>query len=343
MHKQVVVTRRRCYCNAFQFLTSTKMNNTSYTSPIPCTQNVLGHFAITLLFLALPFHFLVGKILAFNLRFEYPRHIILFCLSVSDSLQVSVTAFALITSTIGDIQTETQSCAGLRYAIQFIVSLTLIVSSLTLVALSIERYIACFHSYRIHELLTNKRIISTLVSFWICGVIGGGIACIPSSQRTSNPLSDSAYFNLIFVCITLPVSLILIVIQSLLLHLSRQKMRISTNAMHPSSSTSDADEEERARKRQIKVAIIASSVVLSYLVCMLPSACMIVVYRFAKPATPRYWKLIFTISLAMANTLPNPFIYGFGMLDTREAIVKELKKIKNYLLIKLCLKDELET
>ena len=311
--------------------------NATYYS---CAPDMNGNVAILLLFLALPFHFFVGKILAFNLRFENPRHIILFCLSASDSLQVTVTAFTIMVSKFGDLEAGTQSCTNLRYAVVFNGALTLIVSSLTLVALSIERYIACFHSYRIHELLTNKRIIPTLVAFWICGVIGGGLACIPNSPRSQQSIvMDSAYFRLIFAFVTISVSIVLTVVQLLLFCLSRKKL----NRIQPSSSSSNQVEIENMRKRQIKVAIVASMVVLSYLVCMAPGTSLIIIDLKSKVSIQSFWKHKFTIALAMANTLLNPFIYGFGMLDTREAIVKEVKKIKNYLLIKLRLKDELET
>ena len=315
------------------------MNTTNSTSQISCTPNLTGNFAIVLLFLALPFHFLVGKILAFNLRFENPRHIILFCLSVSDSLQISITAFTIIVSKIGDFKNGTLACDGLRYTIYFNSTLTYIVSSLSLVALSIERYIACFHSYRIHELLTNKRIIPTLVAFWICGVIFGGIACIPGSQGNGQPiLTTSEYFDDIFVYVTFSVSLVLIVVQSLLYYLSRKKL----NRVQPGSSFSNDNEAEIQRKRQIKVAIVASAVVASYSICMLPGASLIVAHRFAKILVPSFWNRILTISLGMLNTLMNPFIYGLGMVDTREAIIKDLRKIKNFILIKLGLRDELD-
>ena len=48
-------------------------------------------------------------------------------------------------------------------------------------------------------------------------------------------------------------------------------------------------------------------------------------------------------ALILVNTLLNPFIYGFGMVDIREAIIKELKKMKNAILLKLGLRDEFDT
>ena len=303
---------------------------------MPCTQDAVGTYTITLTTLILPFHFLVGKVLAFNLRFENPRHIILFCLSASDSVQMTVVALCAVIRKIGDFELETLSCDVLRYTIIFFATLTVIVSSLTLVALSFERYVACYHSYRIPELLTNEKIIPTLIAICICGAIGGGIACIPKKQERNNVIvSQSAYMDIIFIIIGLATSFILIVIQSFLFYLSRKKL----THVQPGPSSSNQDEEEIVRKRQIKIAIVASLVVLSYMICMLPFACVSITARFTNVSLTS--KSV-AISLVATNTFLNPFIYGFGMVDIREAIIKELKKMKNFILLKLGVIDEFE-
>ena len=313
------------------------MNNTIITHKIGCSPNLTENFAIILLFSALPFHLFVGKILAFNLRFDNPRHYILLCLSASDSLQVAVTAIASVASKIGDFELGTQGCDGLRYTITFNATLTFIVSSLSLVVLSIERYIACYHSFRVPELLSNTKIIRTLVGFWICGLIGGGIACIPGSRGNRGPvLTSSEYIYGIFLFFTLPASFILIVIQLLLLRLSMKKLNIVQDIALASNET----EEPELRRRQIKVAFVAGAVVFSYLVCMLPTACLVIADHFVRVP---FNYITLAVSLGMANTLLNPFIYGLGMLDTREAITKELKTMKNFALVKLGLKDEFDT
>ena len=313
------------------------MNNTSIPSLVYCVPDNIPSYGMALLFFVLPVHFLVGKVLAFNLRFENPRHIILICLSASDSIQVTVIALCSVVFKIGEFELTTVSCDVLRYTLIFIGTLTVIVSSLTIVALSIERYIACYHSYRIPELLTNEKIIPTMIAIWICGAIGGGIACIPNWQRR-NPtvVSQSAYMDMILTIIGLATSLILMVIQSSLFYLSRKKL----THVQPGPSFSNQDEEENIRKRQIKVASVASLVVLSYVICMLPFAGMSIAAHLTEVSVNA---LKVGAILILVNTLLNPFIYGFGTVDIREAIIKELKKMKNAILLKLGLRDEFDT
>ena len=311
------------------------------TAVVPCGNSVTSSFALVLLLLALPFHLLILKILVFNLRFDSPRHIILCCLSVSDALQVIFSSFLAIVVLIGRIEERTSSCVGLRYVVVFISMLTYIVSSTTLVALSIERYIACFHAYRIHEWLTSKRVITALTVFWVCGIIGGGIACIQDPDgRGQFVLLSSNYWGIIAMAVAFPVSAILVVIQSMLFYLSRKKLR----GIQPTiTSCSSQDDENIVMKKQLKVAFVAGAVVVSYLTCSFPAVCLAIYRRSSHSKVSQKSWAVAAICLAMLNTLLNPFIYGLGMQDTRHEVWKELRKIRNTVLLKLAMRDELDS
>ena len=301
--------------------------------------NFTGNLSIALLFLGLPFHILIIKLLAFDLRFANPRHIILFCLCISDSLQLTVTAITITIKKAMYLQNEVHICMRLVSTIIFNTILTCTVSSLTLVVLSIERYIACFHSYRIQEWLTNKRVIVALTFVWICGVIGGAISCIPDSKQPKKVmLANSRHFRIVYIIVTFPVSFVLIVIQTMLFCLSRKKLNSRRSC---SAASSNPDGVQGKRRRQIKGAITSCVIVLSYLICMLPGACFLVINRYGDGSREGDLKLLFMIALGMLNTLLNPLIYGFGMMDTREAILKELRKIKTLVQTKLRVRNEL--
>lgn len=306
------------------------MDTSNSTRIVACAKGFTGNFAIVLLFMALPFHFLTIKVLAFNLRFASSRHIILLCLSVSDCLQVLINCICIVSLKIANLTTESSTCKVIRSTIAFNAALTLIVSSLSLMALSIERYIACFYSYRIHELLTNKRIVGSSIVFWILGFSVGPVAAIPKESGAEEAiLIGSAYLGHIVVGTVLPVSALLVIIQLKLFFLSRKKMTRVVPSMQSEV------ERKSIFKRQFRVALIASMVILSYIACLLPGACFVILNEFLKMAVPKFSLQMLSIALGMANALLNPFIYGFGMLDTRQAIKRELKRMKNYVLEKI--------
>ena len=316
------------------------MTGSNETAAIPCGNSSTGRVSLAVLLLALPFHLLILKILAFNFRFDNPRHIILCCLSVSDSLQMIFSSFLSFVFLARHVEERSNLCVGLRNVGMFLIALTYTVSSLTLVALSVERYIACFHAYRIREWFTNKRVITVLILFWMCGIIGGGVACIQDpSRREQFILLSSSYFGIVLMAVTFPVSAILVVIQSLLFYLSRKKLRFIQPASTPSSNQND---DKILMKKQLKIAAVAGAVVLSYLICSLPGVCLDIYRRSSHSnGNQTLWSII-AISLGMINSLLNPFIYGLGMLDTRQEIWKELRKIRNALLVKFGMRDELE-
>ena len=319
---------------------SEEMNEDNSTFHHSCWSNFTGDFSIALLIVALPFHLFIMRVLAFNLRFENPRHIILFCLSASDSMQLAVTALVILIIKFEDTARGTAACKSLRDTLIFTTGLTYIVSSLTLVVLSAERYIACFHSYRVHVWLTRERVIAALSGCWASGAIGGGIAIIPDARESNQVvLKDSWCFRVIFVTITLAVSCILIVVQSMLLWLSRKKFR----SIQPSSSSSSISEEvPNVRKRKVQTAVAASIVFLSYSICMLPGALLIIVKSSTENPEASYVTDMSVITLGMLNTVLNPFIYGLGMQDTRRAMLAELKKVKSFFLIKFRLQSEFD-
>ena len=310
------------------------------TAEVACANRFTNSFSLALLLLALPCHLLILKILIFNFRFDSSRHIILCCLSVSDSLQMIASSFFAIVVLIGRFEDRTSLCVGLRYMTIFISVMTFIVSSLTLVALSVERYIACFHSYRIHEWLTSKRVITALIVFWVSGTIGGGFSCIQdSNSRDQFALLNSSYLEVILMTTAIPVSAILVIVQSMLLYLSRKKLR---GIQPTSTSSSSQDDENSLMKRQVKIAVVAGAVVLSYLICSLPGMFLVIYRRIGHSRGKEKSLKIAAIGLGSLNTLLNPFIYGLGMLDTRKEIWKELRKIRNTLLSKFGMRDDLD-
>ena len=312
------------------------MDGANSTIKQVCGGNTTGIFAVILLFMALPFHFLMIKILAINFRFSSPRHIILLCLSVSDCIQITVSAVCMTVLKITVTTTETATCKALSHVITFTAALTFVVSSLTLVALSVERYIGCFYSLHRHVLLTNKRFIIAVTIFWILGLLAGLISLISDGgARQSAVLTNTEFLGKIMVTTTLSVSSALVFIQVRLIILSMKNLkRVIPGASAPNPA------EQRSFYKQLRIATVTSIVFVSYILCMVPSSFLIIMTEFTGIWKPTHRRQILVISLGMANTLLNPFIYGLGMLDTKQAIKTEINKIKTFVIEKICIRDD---
>lgn len=299
---------------------------------VPCSPSVFGSFTISLLFVVLPIHMLVVKVLLVNIRLEMPRHIILFSLSLSDCLQILVSAVCMSCLKALDVTTDALMCRTFRTVMQVNGASTLVVSSFTLVSLSIERYIVCTYCYRFREIVTKNRAVYAQTLILIAGTVAGGVTAYSSSQGETTPgkmfsLSKDSFLFL-FVIVTFTVSFVLTIVQVRLFCISRAKM------LPVAPGTSYAVHRHRAvmRKRQLRVTFVASTVVVAYLLCMIPFSCLILIDKFIrKEASPLFLQRLLT-SLAMVNNLVDPLIYGLGIVDTRQAMKRELARIKAFVL-----------
>ena len=82
------------------------------------------------------------------------------------------------------------------------------------------------------------------------------------------------------------------------------------------------------RRRHLKLAFVASVVVVLYVVCMAPLA-LLVVYELISGGDDSVFVAKPIVSLlALANTLVDPFVYCLGMRDTRKILFKEVNRIR---------------
>ena len=276
-------------------------------------------------FLALPFHVLMMKILLKDVNLALPRHKIMLSLCISDGLQVLLIFLSVCTGyrlTTGD-----KACIVLRQISLFAASLTLPVSSLAILALSFERYVACIHSFHLYQILTDMRVKLGTISVWIIGFIATTITVAIHPKNTREiVLDDLDAFRIIAVIFVIPVSIAVIIIQARLFFFSRKKLR----TIFPARPFGVQAELADLCKKQLKVAIVASVVVISFVVCMIPLA-VVYLYELLNSVTVSLSLKKNCIALVMVNAFIDPYIYGFGVADTRKLIIKNVRKIKQFI------------
>eukprot|EP00795_Rhopilema_esculentum_P006835 gene6835-12428_t len=219
----------------------------------------------------------------------------------------------------------------MRRCLQFISPLTVVVTSLTLVALSVERYIACVHGLRFHQIVTNRRVSLAFVIIWVFGFLCA--ACNLTMIRHSDIVgqsvqSETPALRVIVVVIEIPTTCFtLIVIQATLFKFSRKKLL----EVQPGMPVSSQAEQRNLLERQLKIAFVAAIVVITYLFCSFPGAILALLTLITHGTQP-VDKYNFAVALWMLNAFTDPFVYGFGMRDTRKALIKQTKSIISALL-----------
>ena len=287
-------------------------------------------FVMGLLFLVfvLPLHILIGKILWKDAQLTLPRHKIMLSLTASDSLQIfSISCSMIAVMAFSSQPYEESACNILNGILLFFATTTMTVSSLSIITLSIERYISCIYSFYIHQIMTTKRVIFVICTQWLVALGFGAVTvymhAISASSSTS--VFDSLIARYTTVLIVIPSATIIIPIQLRLFIFSRSKL-VRIPAV---GSFGNAAELVDFRKRQLKVTFVASIVAIAYIVCMLPLAISFALdwkNGVIKSNVPNLIKV-----LALSNTLADPLVYGIGIADTRKLIWKNIKAARDFL------------
>ena len=289
--------------------------------------------AIFLVIFALPFHLLLMKILYKDCELTLPHHKVMMSLTLSDALQIfTASAFVICRKILSLVQNQEEAC---KYSIlvgQFFITVTLIISSINIVTLSIERYISCIYGLHVYIILTARRVVSVLVAQWIIAV-GFGVIVVVLQQRIQSPvrMTNSSMTQPISVLVIFPSATMIAMIQLRLLLFSHSKLA----TVKPQGGFGTNAELVDFRKRQVKITFVASIVAVAYIVCMFPIA-ILHAYEWQHGDITDHPLKFLLIALAMLNTLVDPVIYGFGVQDTRKLMWKNIRQVKDFILWHAC-------
>ena len=292
-----------------------------------CIHDEIGMLKIIFILCALPFHVLLIKILSKDLRLALSRHMILLSLSLADSTLV----FGLLISTVINESTTlivgSSGCTFHRTFVIFIACSTLVISSASIVALAVERYIACIHSFHLHQILSESRVRNTTICIWMLAVVIGLLAASTSHYNNELLIPNYSSMQYIYLVFTIPASFTVTFIQIRLFIFSRTKISrvIPVGILGPELKSSSY------KKKQIKIALIAGIVAIAFVVCVVPLAVVFIRELVCGVPVSLFYRGIF-LCMAFSNSVVDPFIYGLGIADTRHKIVRNLKKLKQFIL-----------
>ena len=302
-----------------------KMVQANTTHIYECISKSIGNFIVTISLFALPFHILMIKVLISDLHLNLPRYKILLCLSISDAMQIFVTSFCVTIARVFSLTTGSSLCHISRKILLFNISVTITISSLATAGLSLERYVACIHSFRLHYMFTRKRILfCTLCGLLIGIAFGSTTITVKDITRQQFVVDDNQAMKILAVVVVLPTTILISAVQYRLFVFSRKMLAtVGPGTIH-GRKTEAAD----YRWRQIKVTFVASIVAITYMVCMFPLSCLSI--HELVSCSNSYSLVHYTVRvLAVANNFINPYVYGFGIADLRKALLKKVKSSIN--------------
>ena len=291
----------------------------------PCVFATVGTVQI-MFFAMLPLHAVLIKIFVIDFKFNLPRHTILCSISLSDAVLVSSLFISGLVSKIVTITTQSSGCLVYRAVAIFISCSTLVISSMSITAMNMERYLACIHSFRLHQILTKQRVRYGSIFVWMLGCIIGIVAVITTNNNNMVDiviLSRTSSVHYIYIVFVIPPSVSIAFMQVQLFMFVRRAI----NRVIPARASSAELELASHRKKQMKIAFTTSIISVTFLLCMLPLA-LAFLYQILGGEPVQHSVRSILIGLSFCNSLVDPFIYGFGIAHIRRSIFRNLKEIK---------------
>ena len=185
-------------------------------------------------------------------------------------------------------------------------------SFLSVVAISVDRFLAIYLHLRYQELVTHKRVVAVVISIWISSLL------FPPSIFYFNSKNS---VHIVMAVIVGFCFIITGIIYSRMYFTARHH----TNQIQV-LQVQNSQIESAARKR--KSAICMFYVYLVFLVCYLPGYCAGVTRLIqSPPSTALSGVYLYSLTLVFLNSSLNPVIYGWKMRHIRHAMIDVLRNI----------------
>ena len=177
-------------------------------------------------------------------------------------------------------------------------------------AITVDRFLAIHLHLRYQELVTQKRVVAVVISFWVFSVL---IACFPYE-------SISVLSVMSVVCI-ITTGLLYCKIYAAARHHTNQIRLLQI----PEQVAQNGDMANAARLR--KTAVATFYVYILFLVCYLPIACagLATMIHGKNAFLSHLW--FFSWTVVYLNSSFNPLIYSWKMRHIRQAVLDTLRNI----------------
>ena len=185
------------------------------------------------------------------------------------------------------------------------------ISMITIVFITLDLYLAILHPFFYQRFITKRLVTLSSIFSWICMSLVHFSLIIVSDQAMNVYKDNSAYFVFCLV-------LILLVIH----------IKIMKEIKKISSSNNKTTTEEASIKMRERSCKMAFSMLVTFSICFLPLAVVLVSTTGAKTNSFVVERLLPTVNcIALSNSCFDPFVYFFRFEQIRNN-VKSLFKIQ---------------
>ena len=291
--------------------------NTSYI--VNCVFNAFSTYTAIML------NILTIHAIRKTLSLPKPLKILLLSLAVSD-LGVGLLAQPLyIAVMIKQLQknTENNSFYSTSIAFETLAVLYGYSSFFTIVAISVDRFLAIHLHLRYQELVTHKRVVAVVISIWVLSIFLSLIRWrIADTEIPKLKVVITIILGVCFISTTTIYCTIYVTVQ-------RHTDHIQALQVQQVAESGEIPRADHAVARHMKTALSTFYVYVVFLVCYLPDYCTSVVLMVSVSSESQFTDhlLLYTLTLMFLNSSLNPVIYCWKMRHIRQSIIAMLLNI----------------
>ena len=214
---------------------------------------------------------------------------------------------------VKSLQQKNPSCNTYKF-FSLIIILFSLASFFSVVAVSVDRFLAIHLHLRYQELVTHKRVISVVSSIWLISVF------LPLTVFWF-PLGIILFIN---SCVGV-IGLLLTTVVYIRIYLAVRRHKNQIQAQQVQHVAEDGELAKFARL--IKSVINVFYVYLVFLVCYLPHFVSLTVLKINGPSIDLVKFFVSSLTLVFLNSSLNPVIYCWKMRHIRHAIMDILRNM----------------
>ena len=256
----------------------------------------------------------VVMILAFlrNSSLRTPSFLLLCSLSISDLGVGLISQPLFIALRVAETKVDKDLMCKLSTAYSSCTGCLAAVSFLTITTVSFDRFLAVHLGLKYRSVVTVKRIRVAIFVLWLVGIIFG----------VTYALDSSIFFILVII-----ISLCLVFGTFNYLAIARKLYAHSTQLQAHSPDVKDGKQHHSFNLGQYKKTLKSMLYVYgAFILCYLPYICCVITMKSTGSSSTLYAVYLVTVTVLLANSAINPFLYYWRITELREEVRRILSQ-----------------
>ena len=248
-----------------------------------------------------------------------PSNILLLCLACADFMNGLITEPLAVIHLSGELIWNSHLFCIPGVVMESAAWFASGISGTTVLALSVDRFLAVYTHLRYKEIVTMQRTSIFVGALWPLFTVNTFLRLI----GVTNDLFITVNVVVIFLCLVT----IMLIYYKIFTIVSYHRVQIQAQMLSSSqlSISEQTTDELKARKSLMTVVYIVGL----FWLCYLPFACVLVSYLILGLTPSIRTAYALTATVVFANSFINPGLYCWRIKEVRQALLKSVRRAKN--------------